>query len=84
MLSGSAGAAVSAAGWLLPAGFATPNGTALGFSLIRDTDNGPEWVSFSAALKLDYRIDCLILTPLSGQNPLTNEEGPLVLTHSYG
>ena len=63
---------------------ATPNGTALGFSLIRDTDNGPEWVSFSAALKYDYSIGCLIFTPLSGQNPLTNEEGPLVLTHSYG
>ena len=63
---------------------ATPNGTALGFSLIRDTDNGPEWVSFSAALKYDYSIDYLIFTPLSGQNPLTNEEGPLVLTHSYG
>jgi len=63
---------------------ATPNGTALGFSLIRDTENGPEWVAFSAALKLDYRIDCLILTPLSGQNPLTNETVPLVLTHSYG
>jgi len=63
---------------------ATPDGTALGFSLIRDTENGPEWVAFSAALKLDYRIDCLILTPLSGQNPLTNETVPLVLTHSYG
>lgn len=63
---------------------ATPNGTALGFSLIRDTENGPEWVAFSAALKLDYSIDCLILTPLSGQNPLTNETVPLVLTHSYG
>jgi len=63
---------------------ATPDGTALGFSLIRDTENGPEWVAFSAALKLDYRIDCLILTPLSGQNPLTNEMVPLVLTHSYG
>ena len=63
---------------------ATPNGTALGFSLIRDTDNGPEWVSFSAALKCDYSIDCLIFNPLSGQNPLTNEEAPLVLTHSYG
>lgn len=60
------------------------NGTALGFSLIRDTENGPEWVAFSAAVKLDYRIDCLILTPLSGQNPLTNETVPLVLTHSYG
>lgn len=32
---------------------ATPDGTALGFSLIRDTENGPEWVAFSAALKLD-------------------------------
>lgn len=63
---------------------ATPDGTALGFSLIRDTENGPEWVAFSAALKLDYSIDCLILTPLSGQNPLTNETVPLVLTHSYG
>lgn len=42
---------------------ATPDGTALGFSLIRDTENGPEWVAFSAALKLDYSIDCLILTP---------------------
>lgn len=63
---------------------ATPDGTALGFSLIRDTENGPEWVAFSAALKLDYSIDCLILTPLSGQNPLTNETIPLVLTHSYG
>lgn len=63
---------------------ATPDGTALGFSLVRDTENGPEWVAFSAALKLDYRIDCLILTPLSGQNPLTNETVPLVLTHSYG
>lgn len=63
---------------------ATPDGTALGFSLIRDTENGPEWVAFSAAVKLDYRIDCLILTPLSGQNPLTNETVPLVLTHSYG
>jgi len=63
---------------------ATPDGTALGFSLIRDTENGPEWGAFSAALKLDYRIDCLILTPLSGQNPLTNETVPLVLTHSYG
>ena len=62
---------------------ATPNGTALGFSLIRDTENGPEWVAFSAALKLDYSIDYLIFTPLSGQNPLTNEEGPLVLTHNY-
>ena len=63
---------------------ATPDGTALGFSLVRDTENGPEWVAFSAALKLDYSIDCLILTPLSGQNPLTNETVPLVLTHSYG
>lgn len=63
---------------------ATPNGTALGFSLIRDTENGPEWVAFSAALKLDYSIDYLIFTPLSGQNPLTNETVPLVLTHSYG
>lgn len=63
---------------------ATPDGTALGFSLIRDTENGPEWVAFSAALKLDYSIYCLILTPLSGQNPLTNETVPLVLTHSYG
>ena len=63
---------------------ATPDGTALGFSLIRDTENGPEWVAFSAALKLDYSIDCLILTPLSGQNPLTNDTAPLVLTHSYG
>ena len=63
---------------------ATPDGTAMGFSLIRDTENGPEWVSFSAALKYDYSIDYLIFTPLSGQNPLTNEEGPLVLTHSYG
>ena len=62
---------------------ATPNGTAMGFSFIRDTENGPEWVAFSAALKLDYSIDYLIFTPLSGQNPLTNEEGPLVLTHSY-
>ena len=63
---------------------ATPDGTALGFSLIRDTENGPEWVAFSAALQYDYSIDCLILTPLSGQNPLTNETVPLVLTHSYG
>lgn len=63
---------------------ATPDGTALGFSLVRDTENGPEWGAFSAALKLDYSIDCLILTPLSGQNPLTNETVPLVLTHSYG
>ena len=63
---------------------ATPDGTALGFSLIRDTENGPEWVAFSAALKLDYSIDYLIFTPLSGQNPLTNETVPLVLTHSYG
>ena len=63
---------------------ATPDGTALGFSLIRDTENGPEWVAFSAALQLDYSMDCLILTPLSGQNPLTNETVPLVLTHSYG
>ena len=63
---------------------ATPDGTALGFSLVRDTENGPEWVAFSAALKLDYSIDCLIFTPLSGQNPLTNETVPLVLTHSYG
>ena len=63
---------------------ATPNGTALGFSLIRDTENGPEWVAFSAALKLDYSIDYLIFTHLSGQNPLTNETVPLVLTHSYG
>mgnify|MGYP002733753077 CR=1 FL=1 len=62
----------------------TPNGTALGFSFIRDTENGPEWVAFSAALKLDYSIDYLIFTPLSGQNPLTNETVPLVLTHSYG
>ena len=62
---------------------ATPNGTALGFSLIRDTDNGPEWAAFSAALHYDYSIDYLILTPLSGQNPLTNETVPLVLTHSY-
>lgn len=59
-------------------------GEKAGFSLARDTENGPEWVAFSAALKLDYRIDCLILTPLSGQNPLTNETVPLVLTHSYG
>ena len=64
---------------------ATPDGTALGFSLARDTENGPEWVAFSAALRYDYSIDCLILTPpLSGQNPLTNETVPLVLTHSYG
>ena len=94
--SGSAvlAGAASTADCLLSAGFtaagavtylgATPDGTALGFSLIRDTENGPEWVAFSAALKLDYRIDCLILTPLSGQNPLTNETVPLVLTHSYG
>ena len=59
-------------------------GEKAGFSLARDTENGPEWVAFSAALKLDYSIDCLILTPLSGQNPLTNETVPLVLTHSYG
>lgn len=60
------------------------NGTALGFSLARDTENGPECVAFSAALQYDYSIDCLILIPLSGQNPLTNETVPLVLTHSYG
>ena len=35
-------------------------------------------------MKLDYSIDYLIFTPLSGQNPLTNETVPLVLTHSYG
>ena len=63
---------------------ATPDGTALGFSLARDTENGPEWIAFSAALQYDYRNECLRLTPLSGQNPLTNEVVPLVLTRSFG
>lgn len=38
----------------------------------------------ATARMLNISIDCLILTPLSGQNPLTNETVPLVLTHSYG
>ena len=63
---------------------ATPDGTALGFSLIRDTDNGPEWVAFSAALQYDYINEWLILTPLSGQNPLTDDVVPLVMSRSFG
>lgn len=55
---------------------ATPDGTALGFSLVRDTENGPEWVAFSAALKLDYSIDCLILTPPERAEPLDERNGP--------
>jgi hypothetical protein len=31
-------------------------GEKAGFSLVRDTENGPEWVAFSAALQYDYNI----------------------------
>lgn len=52
------------------------NGTALGFSLARETENGPEWVAFSAALQYDYSIDCLILTPPERAEPLDERNGP--------
>lgn len=38
-------------------------GEKAGFSLARDTENGPEWVAFSAALQYDYNINYLTLTP---------------------
>ena len=38
-------------------------GKKAGFSLARDTENGPEWVAFSAALQYDYNVNYLTLTP---------------------
>ena len=63
---------------------AVPEGVVLGFSLMRDTADGPEWTAFAAAMRYDGTTDFLILTPMGGQNPFTEGESPLTLTRSYG
>ena len=63
---------------------AVPEGVVLGFSLMRDTADGPEWTAFTAAMRYDGTTDSLILTPMGGQNPFAEGESPLTLTRSYG